>query len=215
MTYEDLIAEVERRAAFETTDDAERALAVAARVLGERLLAEETAAVAGALPEPVAGRMRAAGYQRDFNLDELYNRVARGEGVGRAFGMEHAQAACQVIGEALPEAVRLRLQKHLGPAFAPLFEPRAPGLAPPRPVHGAPDVAPGHGSTLASGRPGSLHPLSEGRADRAHAESVAQSDDPHAATKLSTSRGMTQERQGDSLAAGRPGPEHPVSDTKR
>jgi uncharacterized protein (DUF2267 family) len=215
MTYAELVAEVQRWAAFEAPDDAERTIAVTARVLGERLLPEEAAAVAGALPEPVAGRLRGAAYQRDFDAGELYDRVARGEGVKSAFGMEHAQVACQVFGEALPEAVRLRLQKHLGEGLAWLFEPRAGGPPPPRPVHASPPVEPGQGSTLASGRPGSRHPLSEGHADRAQAGSVARSADPHGDTKLSSSRGLTQERLDESLAMGRPGPEHPVSDTKR
>jgi hypothetical protein len=49
----------------------------------------------------------------------------------------------------------------------------------------------------------------------AHAHSVARSENPHADTKLSSSPGLTQERLGDSLAEARPGPAHPVSDTKR
>jgi uncharacterized protein (DUF2267 family) len=214
MTYGELVAEVQRRGPFETLDEAERALAVIARVLGERLLAEEAVAVAGALPEPIAGRLRGAGYERDFDVDELYHRVARGEGVGRAFGVEHAQAGCQVLGEALPEDVRLRLQKHLGPAFAPLFAPRDAALPPPRPVHGAQPAPPGHGTTLATGRPGSSHPLSEGQAERAQTQSVARAQNPHGDTKLSTSRGLTQERLDESLAAGRPGPERPISGAK-
>jgi uncharacterized protein (DUF2267 family) len=165
MTYANLISEVQRRAGLASADEAERALDVTACALGERLLAEEADAVADALPEPAAGHVRGARYERDFDVDELYDRVARREGVPHAFGMEHAQAACQVIGETLPEATRLRLQKHLGPAFAPLFEPRVFELPPARPVHGAPASEPGEGGTLASGRLGSRHPLSEAHPD--------------------------------------------------
>jgi uncharacterized protein (DUF2267 family) len=213
--YEDLVAEVQSRAGFDTPDDAARALAVAARALGERLLPDEAGPIAAALPDAVGDRLRGAAYERDFDIDELYDRVGRGEGAGRDFGREHAQAVYQIIGETLPESVRVRVQRHLGPSFAPLFEPRARGAPPARPVHVSPPVTPGRGGTLATGRPGSHRPLSAERDERAHAQSVARSADPHGETKLSSSRGLTQERLEDTLAEGRPGPASPVSDTKR
>ncbi|AUX36966.1 MULTISPECIES: DUF2267 domain-containing protein [Sorangium] len=214
MDYERFVEEVQRRAGFEGRDEAERAIAATARTLGERLLEREAAAVAGGLPGPVAVAVRGAAYQGDFDRDELYDRVARREGAPRGFGMEHAQAVCQVVGEALPEAERLRLQRHLAD-WADLFTPRAAGAPPPRPVHAPAPPEVGHGSTLATGRPGSRHPLSEAHPATAHAGSVARSDEPHAETKLSSSRGLTQERLGDTLAEGRPGPERPVSETQR
>jgi uncharacterized protein (DUF2267 family) len=215
MSYEHLVGEVQLRAGFETPEEAERVIAVAARVLGERLLPDEVGPLAASLPDQVAARLRVASYSHDFDVDELYDRVGRGEGAGRGFGREHTQAVCQVLGEALPEAVRTRLQRHLGPAFAALFEPRPVHLAPPRPVHGARAPEAGEGHTLATGRLGSHHPLSEGDGDRAQAESVARSTDPHGDTKLSSSRGLTQERLRETLATGKPGPSAPVNDTKR
>ncbi|MGK4005317.1 DUF2267 domain-containing protein [Sorangium sp. So ce1036] len=214
MDHERFVEEVQRRAGFAGRDEAERAIAVTARTLGERLLEDEAAAVAGGLPGPVAAAVRGATYQGDFDRDELYDRIARREGAPRGFGMEHAQAVCQVIGEALPEAERQRLQKHL-PDWADLFAPREAGAPPPRPVHAAAPPEVGHGATLATGRPGSRRPLSEARPEPAHAESVARSDDPHADTRLSSSPGLTQERLQETLAEGRPGPERPVSETQR
>ena len=214
MSYQHLVAEVERRAGLETPEEAERVLAVAARVLGERLLPDEAGPLADALPEPAARRIREVRYVHDFDVDELYDRVARGEGAGREFGREHTQAVYQILGESMPEAVRVRLQKHLGPSFAPLFEPR-PEHRPPRPVHASRPVDPGRGTTLATGRPGSRHPISEAQEELAHAASIARGGDPHGDTKLSSSHGLTQERLGETLAEGKPGPAHPVSDTKR
>jgi uncharacterized protein (DUF2267 family) len=215
MDYQQFLADVQLRAGFAGPSEAERAIAVTARVLGQRLLSSECVAVAGALPAPVAGRLLRTAYERDFDLDELYDRVARGEGIQPGFGREHAQAVCQAIGTALPHEVRLRLQRHLPAEMAFLFEPHDAGAPPPRPARADPAVEPGAGTTLATGRPGSRHPLSEGRADRAHQGSVARSDDPHADTKLSSARGLTQERLGESLASGQPGPAHPVSQTRR
>lgn len=214
MDYDRFVEEVQRRAGFEGRTEAERAITVTARTLGERLLPTEAAAVAGGLPGPVAAAVRGATYQGDFDRDELYDRIARREGAPRGFGREHAQAVCQVIGEALPEAERARLQRHL-PDWADLFASRPAGAPPPRPPHAASPPEIGHGSTLATGRPGSHHPLSEARPETAHAQSVARSDDPHADTKLSSSPGLTQERLRETLADGRPGPDHPVSETQR
>jgi uncharacterized protein (DUF2267 family) len=215
MTYEDLVAEVQRRGGLESVTEAERAVAVTARVLGECLLPDEAAPVAAALPERVAARVRAGVYSHDFDIEEMYDRVARGEGSGRRFGAEHAQVVCQVLAESMPEALRTRLSRHLGPGYAGLFEPRLPLSRPPRPVRTTPPVESGRGSTLATGRLGARHPLAEGQADRAHAESIASSPDPHGETKLSSSHGLTQERLGDTLADGHPGPVATIADTKR
>ncbi|HLM72216.1 MAG TPA: hypothetical protein VK459_05985 [Polyangiaceae bacterium] len=59
---------------------------------------------------------------------------------------------------------------------------------------------------------GSGHPLSEARFEPAHTHSVARSDNPHEDTKLSSSRGLTQERLEDTLAEGKPGSDKPISE---
>lgn len=215
MRYEDFVAEVELRGGFADPGEAERAVAAVARVLGQRLLPEERASLVAVLPGPVAARLSAAAYERDFDAGELYDRVARATAIGHGFGMEHTQAVCQVIGGLLPEDARRRLQKALPPELHPLFEPRDLGSPPPRPVHGRPPVEPGAGTTLATGRPGSRHPVSDAQPEAGHAHSVARSAEPHGETKLSSAKGTTQERLGDTLAEGKPGPRDPVSDTKR
>jgi hypothetical protein len=63
--------------------------------------------------------------------------------------------------------------------------------------------APGEGHTLADGRVGSHRPLSEAHPGEAQPGSV-RAKAPHADTKLSSSRGLTQEREGRTLAAARP-----------
>jgi uncharacterized protein (DUF2267 family) len=214
MTYEQMIELVQKRAGFASVEEAERAVRVTVCTLGERLMPEEALALAEALPDPLAAELRRTTYGGEFDLAEFYDRIARREGLRVGFGVEHAQAACQVIGEALPIELRERLQKHL-PAFAPLLEAQATEHAPPRPSHQRPAVHPGAGRTLASGRPGSTHPLSEAQPDRAHSQSVARTPNPHEDTKVSSSRGMTQERFDETLATGKPpGPKRPVSETE-
>lgn len=43
-------------------------------------------------------------------------------------------------------------------------------------------------------------------------QSVVKSDNPHGNTKLSSSRGSTQEREHETLAEGQPGSKHPLSE---
>ena len=90
--------------------------------------------------------------------------------------------------------------------MADLLEPPAVEPAP------IPAVRAREQTTLAAARPGSHHPLSEARPDRAHRESVARADNPHGDTKLSSSPGLTQEREDDSLARGHPGSHRPLTD---
>jgi uncharacterized protein (DUF2267 family) len=162
MTYRELIARMRSLCAFGSDEEAERALAVSARVLGEVLAVDEAEAVAKALPEALARCVRGAEPRPALGLAEVYGRVARREGVRFGFGAEHAQVAFQIVGEALPEEVRARLQRHLGQRLGQLLEPRVLEPVPER-EYAAPPPEPGQGTTLASGRPGSRHPLSEGR----------------------------------------------------
>ena len=110
MRYEELAAEVQRRGGLESFEEAERALAVTARVLGERLVADEAGPVAAALPEPLAARVRGAVHCHDFDLEELYDRVARGEGSGRRFGAEdggYSEFALEVLKQ--PQGIAIEI----------------------------------------------------------------------------------------------------------
>jgi hypothetical protein len=97
------------------------------------------------------------------------------------------------------------LPKPIGDQLVPQDFPEPPPHA--QAVHASPL------STLAHGRPGSLHPIAEAAPASGHAHSIARNDDPHGDTKLSSSTGLTQERLRESLATGRPpGPERSVSE---
>jgi hypothetical protein len=73
---------------------------------------------------------------------------------------------------------------------------------------------PGAGMTLATGRPGSQHPVSEAHPETAQERSVVNAENPHAETKLSSSRGTTQERRAETLATGAPGSHRPLHSAK-
>ncbi len=133
-------------------------------------------------------------------------RVAAAEKIPLGHAVEHVAAVCGALARRLPLPALERLRAALPAATARLLEPPStpelePTLHPRR-------------NTLAEGRPGSRHPLSEARPPAAQAESVVASDNPHGDTKLSSSRGLTQERERESLAVGRPGPGRPIADAK-
>ncbi len=204
-----LIEAVRERSGL-SAEGAERAIVATLGVLAERLLEIDAHALASRLP-PAWARVFARGGDREFDLDGFYDRVSEREGVGRVQALEHAQVVCQVLAGSLDEIGRQHLVLHLPEAWRQLFAPRPVG-APEHELHGASrrHVPAGAGRTLATGRPGAHRPLSE--ASPAHSGSIAASEDPHGDTKLSSSRGISVEREGDTLADGKPGSKHPLSE---
>ena len=209
MQESELIDDVMRRGGLAQRSDAERAVRATLTTLGERLTREEAQAVATALPSSWAGWLLDAGYDGDFDAAELYERVRRREGTSAGFAREHAQVVVRALGDRLADETRRRLEQALPGEVAELLRPAEVGAPPP---HAEARHAP-RLNTLATGRPGSAHPLSEARPPEGQSHSVVREDNPHGESKLSSARGLTQERLGDSLATGRPpGPARPLSE---
>lgn len=188
---------------------AERALRAVLATLGERLTEDEAHVLAGRLPEELARVLDDSAYDADFDAAEFYERARRREKTSPGVAREHADVILRAVGETLgadsPRIVRA-LPEPIGRQLVP------PELGAPEPHVAARRAA--HLTTLAHGRPGSQHPLSESAPAAGHRGSVAVSDEPHAETKLSSGRGLTQERLDETLATGRPPrPEHPLADT--
>jgi uncharacterized protein (DUF2267 family) len=209
MTEEGLLRAVEERAGFARREETERALGAVLDVLAERLGPADAEALARELPSRLGGPLAGGGFEADFDLEELTGRIAAREGVSRSFALEHAQAVCQAIAEAVSLHALERLHRTLPEPIADLFTPPVRTAEPP-PRHASAthttlsEGRPGSRHPLSEARPGSSHPVSEARADRAQSESVARADNPHGDTKLSSSPGLTQEREHESLATGRP-----------
>jgi uncharacterized protein (DUF2267 family) len=175
-----------------------RAIRATVMAIGERLHDDERAQLARDLPDSLQEAHGRVAYAGDFDRDAFFALVARHEAVSRGFGVEHAEVVCAALGELLPTEAVERLRRELGPAIARLFEAREEPESLER-------SAPAAGGTVATGRPGSRHPISEGRYDNAHSQSVVRSNNPHGQTKLSSARGLTQERERETLATGHPG----------
>jgi uncharacterized protein (DUF2267 family) len=189
-------------AGFEDKSQAERAVCAAVSVLAERLTHDEASSIVRVLPEDlrakVEPRRRRGG--RGGDAAQLVERFREREGVSAGRAREEMQIVFGALGRRLSADERRAIVQKLPSEIAGDFEDEPDTPAPAVPLH------PGPANTLASGRPGSQRPLSEAKPERAHSESVARTDDPHRNTKLSTSEGLTQEREGETLATAHPGP---------
>lgn len=184
----------------------ESALGAALQALGALLSPDEREFVAAELPAETAQALRSAPSVTQGDPG-FFQSVADNEGARLGLSVEHAQIVCRALAEALSPANRERLRRNLGP-LGYLFElpetPDSPSIG----RRFAADTP----TDLAEGRPGATHPLAAGNpSELAHRHSIARSDDPHADTKLSSARGLRQEQEERTLAAGRPGSRRPLS----
>lgn len=145
-----------------------------------------------------------AGSTDDVSVNGLYREARIRESVDLMRATEDVQVVCAALARELAPELRERVVRALPSEFAQLFEPREFGEAPPHVGYGRSlaDARPGSPHSLSQGRAGSRRPLSEGTADRTQRGAVG---DPERDTKLSSAKGLTQEREGDSLAEGHPG----------
>jgi len=174
------------------------ALAQAAfEALGRQLSDAGAHELAGELPPTLAEWVLDAEHGSERGAAALLDAVMRNEAASRAFAVEHAMAVCQVLAESLGPAALRALTGALDDDVGPLLQPREPRRAF-QPVR----VDRRH-RTLAEADAASARPLfRSGPPDAAHSESIARAENPHAETKLSTSRGLTQEREERTLATG-------------
>ena len=145
-----VLGEVMWRAAIPDPQTAETAVEATLEALGERLAAHDAAAFAECLPPAFAAALVRLARHTAPKTAALYARIAVMEGVSAGVAVEHAETVCRALAEALGPEERLFLQRRLPPEWAALFvtRPRAQDSAPP------PGPVPGHGHTLATGRPG-------------------------------------------------------------
>jgi uncharacterized protein (DUF2267 family) len=209
MTFEDLVFHTADRTGL-PREQARHILILVVRVLGEGLRHSRAEALADDLPPELARAFREGPHGPPFDLAELFRRVASRENVRVGFGVEHVKLVCRLLGEHFSPASRYQFQESFPEEIAALFEPLTePGDHGEVPVHLHPERG-----TLAEGRPGSRHPISEARPDRTQSQSVVRSENPHGDTKLSSSQGLTQEREKETLATGQPGSRRPIHSAK-
>lgn len=177
-------------------------------VLSERLNRRVALALADELPDGLAHALRTDAPHAGFDAEGFYQRVGQRLGVREGIALELAAIVGLTLGELVRDDVLARVRRELPDELASLFN--APPPAPEAPsVHMHPERR-----TLAEGRGGGSRPLFAADPGAAQTESVARAENPHAETKLSSARGLTQEREGETLAEGRPGSERPLSEAR-
>ena len=207
--HEAFIDRVKELGPFEDRAHAEHAVLLTMQALRRILMADEAMWLGAELDEKLRGGLLAGA---DLGPDDIYSELAEREGVGPGMGAEHVQVVLRSLAEALPPPVIGRLRKHLPRWSRELEVPEAPApvsaaavlraAEPTTPSHLA-QGRPGGARPVSESAPGSRHPLSTSAPHSGHSHSVAQNEDPHGDTKLSGARGLTQEREGDSLANAR------------
>jgi hypothetical protein len=192
---------------YPDVDAAKRGFSSVLRALAQGLTRDERLALADDLPAEEAQVLRGGAEIASSDLESMIRAIADAEQVGTGIAREHLQ----VVGRALMQMLSARgraLLTRAVPDLAPLLEPVAAAEAN-LARHELPEVGL---HDLAEGHEGGRHPLaSSNPAQLAHRHSIARSDDPHADTKLSSTSGLAQEREGTSLATGRPGSRRPLS----
>lgn len=128
MTYEQFVAEVQRRGAFSDQEQVCNAMRATLEALGERLWESDARAVAECLPRRMGHDLRRVHckmtYERDASdaaMHAFYACVAAREGVPVEEARRHAQIVCQVLTESVDEGAQLHLRVHLPDIFSVLF----------------------------------------------------------------------------------------------
>jgi uncharacterized protein (DUF2267 family) len=206
-THAEIVDRVMLRSGLAERALVERALDATAEMLGEQLRGADVALIAAQLPSRLGGALQARAHRPGAPLEELYEHLSVVARVPFGEAMELAGAACEALGGALDAETRVLLCRRLPETWAALASERAPAAVPEHPR----GTSPGQGHTLATGRPGSLHPLSEAHPREAQAESIARAENPHGERKLSSGRPDTAEQ---ALANGRPGASASLADAR-
>lgn len=199
MDWKEFVARVERQLGVVTPEPHVRAVI---ECLAEYIGAFDAKHMHGDLPFEVALRLADDRELHErFDLDEAIRDLEAKTGLAAGRSLELLEVVCRAIDESLDPEGRIHFRRNLPEDVVVTFDrsPQSRGGSP-------------HGRSLADGNYGSTRPLSE--ANPAQADSIARDPDPHDDTRLSESRGTTQERKHRTLAEGEPGSTRPLSDHK-
>ena len=216
-----VIEELRKRAGLDSDEAADRLLTRTLPVLRRLLTRTEAEWMTRVLADEHAQLLSGGADWESFGPEDLFRCVAEDQRVSLGVARETVELVCGAMADCMDDASVEHLQRHL-PEYAYLFDPERTRLPAPHPFFYDPSQTggakagesvssrsiafgrPGGTRPVSTSRPGSAKPVSTARPERAPTHSVARSADPHADTKLSSSRGLTQEREHESLATGPP-----------
>ena len=203
---ERLVEDVMWRTGIGERTNAGTVVATVLETLAGLLATNDARVIAAALPGTLAGAFRGGLKGCASSPAELVERLSVCEDVNLGIAVEHARVGCSALAESLDPDLLTLLSHRLPREWVGWFVPAATDTGSPPPS----GVMPGHGHTLATGRPGSERPLAASRPSTAHAESVARAANPHADTKMSSATTLTDEP----MATAREGSQSPVAEVR-
>lgn len=197
MTQQEFTDRVARHSGLENGPEVEGMVTAVLQALGQGLSADEAQVLADELPPRLGAALCDVDRQAPSGtgLYAVLERVRARTGAGAGVALEQLGVVASALTETVRADALARFLRCLPWQVGRLFTASDPPT-PPKAVHHDP-----RRRTLADGGAGSRRPLFKSRPDVAQSESVAHAENPHAATKLSSSRGLTQEREGETLAA--------------
>ncbi|TNF26302.1 MAG: DUF2267 domain-containing protein [Deltaproteobacteria bacterium] len=206
MQHDALITRIRHLGRVHDPAMAERLATATLQALGPALPDEARGYLSLHLPEPHRKHLRAQGPELEGALLALFSRVSELSGLPEPAVRDHLPAVFGALSEEVGDKDLPRFKSLTPEYLAQLFviPPPDMGTRPPEYIH------PSHGSSLASGRPGSSRPLSDAAPSRGHRNSIANSDNPHGESKIATATGTHSEQLNRTLATGRPGHDKPV-----
>jgi uncharacterized protein (DUF2267 family) len=212
MDYEHFLERVREHTGLAERVNVELVVGAVMEALGPLVEPAHREALASELPAALARRLCRGAPDPSLDQRDFLRRVSASVHLPEGPAREQATAVLEALGDELEPEPRRLLAMQLPGEMPEWLTPRRVSGA--RGEHGTPSrrqPGPG-GHRLSDARPGSRHPLSEAAPTRAHSGSVAASDDPHRDTRLSTARGLTQEREHEDLAEGHPGSDRPLDE---
>lgn len=156
VTLSDLVDRA-MRDGFTHRDEAARAVESVLAAFAGCFAPGDAAPLAGCLSHRLARDVTEAPHGPDDDVEALFARAQAREDVTAPLAREHVWIILRALAESIDPVIQARLSRALSAPLAEMFAPR--GSVAPRASDAHRDAPSLH--TLASGRPGSLHPVSE------------------------------------------------------
>lgn len=131
MELQPFIEDIRARAGLLTEEEAIGAAEATLETLGEVLESGERDRIAPTLPEGLSSALKRHTAGQRLVPDQFYERVTEREQKGRGLAMEHAQAVCQALAQALDSEQRTKLRGMMPEDLRYLFEPPNTAKNPP------------------------------------------------------------------------------------
>ena len=121
MKYDDVVGNVQDKAALDSNGAAVAAIRATLETLGERLSADEAKDLAAQLPREIAVYMTDAGEAQRFSLDDFFKKVSEREPADLPEATYHARAVVEVLSECVSAGEMGDVRQQFPADWRPLF----------------------------------------------------------------------------------------------